>query len=77
MACLGGCVGGPGRIVTADVSTPAVNAYGENSTATTPVENPQVYQLLTRLGLEMDAAITLGESPAARILSRCIQKPQE
>ena len=77
MACLGGCVGGPGRIVNVEVSTPAVNAYGESSPAITPVENPQVYQLLTRLGLEMNAAVTQGESPAARILSRCIQKSQE
>ena len=77
MACVGGCVGGPGRIVTVDVSTPEVNRYGEAAAATTPVENPQVYQLLTRLGLEMSSSKMLEESPAARILSRCIQKSSE
>ncbi len=74
MACVGGCVGGPGRIVTVDVSTPEVNRYGDAATSATPVENPQVYQLLTRLGLGIPSAMMLKESPAARILSRCIQK---
>ena len=77
MACVGGCVGGPGRVVGADISTQEVNRYGNLATAATPVENPQVYQLLTRLGLEMTSAVMLETSPAAQILSRCIQKPNE
>ena len=77
MACVGGCVGGPGRVVGVDISTQEVNRYGNSATAATPVENPQVYQLLTRLGLEMTSAVMLETSPAAQILSRCIQKPNE
>ena len=76
MACTGGCVGGPGRIAAVDVTTPEVNRYGDEAAAATPVENPRVYQLLTRLGLEMTAAVTFEASPAARILSRSIQKPK-
>lgn len=75
MACLGGCVGGPGRIISVEQSTAVVNDYGDSSAAATPVENPQVYQLLTRLGLEMSASLLAHESPAGLILSRCIQKP--
>ena len=75
MACVGGCVGGPGRITDVAISTNAVNAYGDAAAAATPVENPQVYQLLTRLDLEMSASILAPQSPAAAILSRCIQKP--
>ena len=75
MACLGGCVGGPGRIAGVEQSTAAVNAYGAAATATTPVENPQVYQLLTRLGLEMSVSLVASESPAGLVLARRIQKP--
>ena len=75
MACIGGCVGGPGRIVTVEIATSEVNAYGDSAIATTPVENPQVYQLLTRLNLEMSATITSKESPAAQILSRHLHIP--
>ena len=75
MACVGGCVGGPGRIVSVEVATPEVNAYGAAASATTPVENPQVYQILTRLGLEMSAAVTSKESPVATLLSRHLHHP--
>ena len=75
MACLGGCVGGPGRIAGVEQSTAAVNDYGTAATATTPVENPQVYQLLTRLGLEMSVSLVESESPAGLVLARRIQKP--
>lgn len=77
MACVGGCVGGPGRIVTVDTATPEVNAYGAAAIATTPVENPHVYQILTRLGLEMSADVISKESPAARILSRHLTNDKE
>ena len=75
MACLGGCVGGPGRIVSIEQSTNAVNDYGTAAAAATPVENPQVYQLLTRLGLEMSSSLLNVESPAGIVLGRRIQKP--
>jgi hypothetical protein len=54
-----------------------VNAYGAIAIATTPVENPHVYQILTRLGLELSADITSKESPAAQILSRHLTNNKE
>ena len=74
MACVGGCVGGPGRLVPPDVSSETVNIYGDQAVAATPVENPHVYQLLTRLGLEMRSPQLTGNSPAAQILSRKLQE---
>lgn len=74
MACVGGCVGGPGRIVQSSVSSYAVDRYGDLATAGTPVENPHVYQILTRLGLEMHSHQMTGNSPAALLLSRKMQE---
>jgi iron only hydrogenase large subunit-like protein len=50
MACKGGCVGGPGRILPPVEGTEHVNKYGQAALAETPVENPNVYAILTRLG---------------------------
>ena len=50
MACKGGCVGGPGRILSPSEGAEYVNQYGDASHALTPVENPQVYSILVRLG---------------------------
>lgn len=72
MACIGGCVGGPGRIVGIEVSTPAVNGYAEEAAAGTPVENPQIYQLLTQLGWSNPAVKLEENSPTAVLLSRHI-----
>jgi iron only hydrogenase large subunit-like protein len=74
MACVGGCVGGPGRIVNAAISAKAVDDYGELAASGTPVENPHVYQILTRLGLEMQSHQMTGDSPAALLLSRKIHE---
>ena len=74
MACVGGCVGGPGRIVQPEISSRAVDSYGNLATAGTPVENPPVYQILTRLGFEMQSHQMTGDSPAALLLSRKIQE---
>ena len=75
MACVGGCVGGPGRIVGAEISTREVNLYGDAAAAATPVENPQVYQLLTRLDWNASNGSLAEDSPAAALLSRHIHKP--
>jgi len=77
MACKGGCVGGPGRIISADEGTIAVNNYGRASTSPTPVENPQVYSLLARLGYDANVTNLTGEGPAATILARhALNKPE-
>ncbi len=74
MACVGGCVGGPGRIVGVEISTPAVNLYGDKAVSATPVENQQVYQILTQLGWNNPTDKLAKDSPAAILLSRHIHK---
>lgn len=72
MACKGGCVGGPGRIIPPEEGAREVNEYGDKAASHTPVENPQVYSILARLGHEEDgkfAGIT-GEGPMAALLAR-------
>lgn len=70
MACKGGCVGGPGRILPPAEGTGHVDAYGLLAPAQTPVENPQVYTILARLGYETDIPKLTGESPMASLLAR-------
>lgn len=50
MACNGGCVGGPKRILETEQAKETVNAYGEKAAYRTPLENPYVLELLARLG---------------------------
>ncbi|MGI6238752.1 MAG: [Fe-Fe] hydrogenase large subunit C-terminal domain-containing protein [Christensenellales bacterium] len=52
MGCVGGCVGGPRAITSAQEGTIAVNAYAEGSQYRTPAENPYVMELLDRLGFQ-------------------------
>ncbi len=70
MACKGGCVGGPGRILPPQEGTEHVNAYGDAAASQTPVENPQVYSLLARLGHEAEIPAMTGEGPIAVLLAR-------
>jgi len=76
MACLGGCAGGPGRLVAAEVSTLVINNYGNAATASSPVENANVYHILTRLGLDRPKTARTVDSPAAALLSRQLQAPK-
>jgi iron only hydrogenase large subunit-like protein len=69
MACKGGCVGGPGRILSPVEGTDQVNQYGSAAHSETPVENPHVYSILTRLGHANLPELT-GESPMANLLAR-------
>ncbi len=50
MACEGGCVGGPKRIIPTQKATALVNEYAEASPYKTPAENPYVIDLIHRLG---------------------------
>lgn len=72
MACKGGCVGGPGRILPPEEGTIHVNRYGDISHAHTPVENPQVYSILVRLGQSAGENLPelTGESPMSALLGR-------
>ncbi|WP_378956439.1 [Fe-Fe] hydrogenase large subunit C-terminal domain-containing protein [Pelosinus sp. sgz500959] len=70
MACKGGCVGGPGRLLSPEQGQKFVSSYGNASPAHTPVENPQVYGILARLGHENEASALTGTSPMAELLAR-------
>lgn len=50
MACNGGCVGGPKAIISKEQGKQNVDRYGEEAEYKTPLENPYVMELLSRLG---------------------------
>lgn len=52
MGCVGGCVGGPRAVLDCKEGTENVEAYGRDAAYATPLENPYVLELLTRLGFE-------------------------
>lgn len=52
MACNGGCVGGPKRIIDWKEGTAFVNAYADEAKYRTPGENPYVLDLIQRLGFD-------------------------
>lgn len=70
MACKGGCVGGPGRILPPEEGTARVNEYGNTAASHVPAENPHVYAILNRLGHETESPTLTGEGPIARLLAR-------
>jgi iron only hydrogenase large subunit-like protein len=70
MACKGGCVGGPGRLISPEEGRDSVKRYGEMAPAHTPVENPQVYAILNHLGSDNDLLKLSGQSPIATLLAR-------
>lgn len=75
MACKGGCVGGPGRILSPEAGTEEVNCYANTSQSTTPVENPHVYSILVRLGQSEGHSLPelTGKSMMAKLLARNIK----
>lgn len=74
MACKGGCVGGPGRIIAPEEGTAHVNGYGDAAASHSPVENPQVYAILARLGFEAETPPLTGEGPIATLLARQLKE---
>lgn len=50
MACDGGCVGGPKRVIPMEQGTQSVNDYAAQAPYRTPAENPYVIDLIHRLG---------------------------
>ena len=73
MACKGGCAGGPGRLIPPEECTNYINDYGNASHAHTPVENPQVYSILTKLGHYNGMPAMTGSSKMAAILARHLE----
>lgn len=49
MGCNGGCVGGPKRIIDVEEGKKNVNVYSDRAEYKTPLENPFVMELLSRL----------------------------
>jgi len=77
MACKGGCVGGPGRLINPEEGKKHVVRFGLAAAAQTPVENPQVYAILNGLGQqEAERAAMTGDSPIARLLARSLNKSE-
>ncbi len=70
MACKGGCVGGPGRILPPEEGARHVNAYSDKAASHIPAENPQVYAILARLSHETGTPALTGEGPIATLLAR-------
>ena len=52
MGCVGGCIGGPKIIRPKEETAEIVEKYAENSSFSTPIDNPYVIDLLHRLGFE-------------------------
>ena len=50
MACEGGCVGGPKRVIPPEQGKKLVDAYAAHAPYRTPAENPYVIDLIHRLG---------------------------
>lgn len=50
MGCVGGCVGGPKRIIDKEEGRENVNIYGQEATYETPIDNPYVIELLEKIG---------------------------
>ena len=52
MGCKGGCVGGPKAIIPHEEGKKNVEEYGHLASYPTPIDNPYVIELLSRLGFE-------------------------
>ena len=70
MGCNDGCVGGPGKLVDAAISRPEVESYGDQAISKTPVDNPAIYALLTKLGGLKDFDDLRNDSPIGKLLHR-------
>lgn len=52
MGCPGGCVGGPKTLIGSGEGRAHVNMYGDMTQRNTPLDNPNVLELLHKLGFE-------------------------
>ncbi len=52
MGCVGGCVGGPKRIIDPDSGKESVNRYAQEALFDTPLDNPYVIEIMNRLNFK-------------------------
>ena len=69
MGCVGGCVGGPRMGVDYKEATNHVNNFAEDSIIMTPMDNPNILDLLKIFGLN-DFSDIVGDNELARMLVR-------
>ena len=75
MGCIGGCVGGPKRILSVEEGTDSINNYGESTEMETPYENLNVIQFLTMMGIKrLESLGSKEEEQVVKIFSRNINK---
>ncbi|MGL6107924.1 [Fe-Fe] hydrogenase large subunit C-terminal domain-containing protein [Romboutsia sp.] len=75
MGCIGGCVGGPKRIVSAEKGIEYITKYGESTEMETPYENLNVVQFLTMMGIKrLESLGKKEEEQVLKIFSRDINK---
>lgn len=58
MGCVGGCVGGPKRILSVEEGTKEVDKYCEETNMDTPFDNLNVIQFLTLMGIKRVDSLT-------------------
>ncbi|MPM27589.1 hypothetical protein SDC9_74102 [bioreactor metagenome] len=66
MGCVGGCVGGPKRILPVEKGTKYVEDYCKETQMQTPFENLNVIQFLTMMGIKRIES--LGEKEEEQVL---------
>lgn len=52
MGCVNGCVGGPKALISKEEGRKNVYAYGDEAIYPTPIDNPYVIELLSKLGFD-------------------------
>lgn len=52
MGCVGGCVGGPKRVINPDMGKVFVDQYAQQALYTTPLDNPYVVEIMNRLNFK-------------------------
>ncbi len=75
MACKGGCVGGPARLISVEAGREAVNQLAAQALSTTPAQNRHLYADLLALQHAEDWRSVKGESVVARLLDRDLSVP--
>ncbi|MDI3074045.1 [Fe-Fe] hydrogenase large subunit C-terminal domain-containing protein [Clostridioides difficile] len=74
MGCVGGCVGGPKRILSVEEGTKNVDEYSESTNMETPFDNLNVLQFLTSLGIKrVESLGEKEEEKVKKIFSRDIK----
>lgn len=74
MGCIGGCVGGPKRIISIEEGTKYINEYGQSTNMETPYENINVAQFLTMVGIKRSESLEEEqERQTIKIFSRDIK----